>query len=104
MVLLGGSKGDHIAAIVELHIVLTADLDTVNGIVKAIQRQRQSSLSLDTASLAEIMNLIEVVGIAGLLSHTFQMCLTIDLDTHFEIPHFTKFRVRFARHTFAMRV
>ena len=53
-------------------------------IVKAIQCQRQRSLSLDPASLYELMSLIEVVGIAGLLGHTFQMCLAIDLDTHFE--------------------
>ena len=70
MALLGGSESDHIAAIVELDIVLTAHLDTLNGIVKAIQRQRQSSLSLDTAGLAEVVNLIEVVGIAGLLGNT----------------------------------
>ena len=102
MALLGGSESDHIAAIVELDIVLTAHLDTLNGIVKAIQRQRQGSLALDTAGLAEVVNLIEVVGIAGLLGNTLQMGLAINLDTHFEIPHFTKFRVRVVRHTFAL--
>ena len=102
MALLGGSKANDIAAVVELDIVLTAHLDTFDGIVERVERQRLSGLSLDTASLAEIMNLIEVVGIAGLLGHTFQMCLAINLDTHFEIPHFTKFRVRVVRHTFAL--
>ena len=104
MALLGRSEAHDIAAIVELHVILAADLDTVNGIIERVECQCLGSLTLDTASLAEIVNLIEVVGVAGLLGHTFQMCLAINLDTHFEIPHFVKFRVRFARHTFAMRV
>ncbi len=102
MALLSGRKAYDIAAIVELDIVLTANLDTLNGIVERVERQRLSGLSLDTTGLAEVMNLIEVVGIAGLLGDTFQMGLAINLDTHFEIPHFTKFRVRVVRHTFAL--
>ena len=78
-------------SIVELHVILAANLDAVNGIIERVERQRLGSLTLDTASLAEIVNLIEVVGIAGLLGYTFQMCLAIDLDTHFEIPSFVNF-------------
>ena len=31
---------DHIAAIVELHVILAVDLDTVNGVIERVKRQR----------------------------------------------------------------
>lgn len=77
-----GSERNDIAALVELYIIFATDFDTVKRIVEAVQRQRQSSLSLHIASLAEIVDLVEVVRIAGFLGHTLKMCLTIDFNTH----------------------
>ena len=82
MALLSRDEANDIAAVIELDIVLAADLDTLDGIIERIQSQRLGGLSLDTAGLAQIMYLVEVVGIAGLLGDTFQMGLAINFDTH----------------------
>ena len=102
--LLHGHKADHIAAIVELHVILAADLDTVNGVVERVKRKRLRCQTFHVAGLAQIVNLIEVVGIAGFLGNTFQTGLSVDFDTHFAIPHLVKFRAEQQRYTFALRV
>lgn len=77
-----GGELDNIAMVVKIHIVLAADFDFIDRVEKGIQRQRQSGLSLDITSLAEIVDLVEIVRIAGFLGHTLKMCLAIDFNTH----------------------
>ena len=88
-----GGEVEHIAAIVEVHIVLLADLNEVNGVNVGVQGQGQGSFTNDTTGLAEIVNLIEVVGPSGFLRNTLQVCLTADFNFHVEIPHFVNFKV-----------
>lgn len=54
----------------------------LNGIVDRIQSQNHGNLSDNIPGLAQIVYLIEVVGVAGLLCHTFPMGLAVDSDFH----------------------
>ena len=84
----GQSEADNVTTLVELHVILLTDFDTVDGVVTGVKGQRQRSLSLHVAGLAEIVYLIEVVGIPGFLCDALQMGLAINLDSHVDIPSF----------------
>ena len=71
-----------------LHVILLADFDTVDGVITGVEGQRQRCLSLHVPGLAEIVYLIEVVGIAGFLCDALQMGLAVNLDSHVDIPSF----------------
>lgn len=98
---LGGGEVEHVAAVVEVHVVLLADFDEVDRVDSGIERQREGGFADNPTGFAEVVDLIEVVRAAGLLRHTLQMGFTTDFDFHVEIPHFVNFRFR---KTFAMRL
>lgn len=84
----GQSEADDVATLVELHVILLADFDAVDGVITGVEGQRQRCLSLHVPGLAEIVYLIEVVGIAGFLCDALQMGLAVNLDSHVDIPSF----------------
>ena len=84
----GQSEADDVATLVELHVILLTDFDAIDRVVTRVEGQRQGGLSLHVAGLAEIVYLIEVVGIAGFLCDALQMGLAINLDSHVDIPSF----------------
>ena len=88
-----GGEVEHIAAVIEVHIILLADLNEVNGVNVGVQGQGQGSFTDDTTGLTEIVDLIEVVGPSGFLRNALQVCLTADFNFHVEIPHFVNFKV-----------
>ena len=84
----GQSEANDVATLVELHVILLTDFDAIDRVVTRVEGQRQGGLSLHVAGLAEIVYLIEVVGIAGFLCDALQMGLAINLDSHVDIPSF----------------
>ena len=84
----GKRKADNVTTLVELHVILLTDFDTVDGVITGVKGQRQGGLSLHVAGLAKIVYLIEVVGIGGFLCDAPQMGLAINLDFHVDIPSF----------------
>lgn len=85
---LGRREVEDVAAVIEIYIVLLADLNEVNGVNIGVERQREGGLTDNAAGFAEVVDLIEVVRAAGLLRHALQMGFTTDFDFHVEIPHF----------------
>lgn len=85
---LGGREVEDVAAVVEVHVVLLADLNEVNGVNVGVERQREGGLTDNATGFAEVVDLIEVVRAAGLLRHALQMGFTTNFDFHVEIPHF----------------
>ena len=52
-------KADNVTTLVELHVILLADFDAIDGVITGAKGQRQRSLSLHVPDLAEIVYLIE---------------------------------------------
>ena len=79
-----GAEGelDGEAPVVELHVVLLTDHDGGERVDVGIQIQSASGLTTNAEGLTQIVNLIEVEGLARLFRGALAMRFTIDLDFH----------------------